>query len=154
MKTRVAILGAVTALVFVVLALEPSTAPERQTERPDAQASGATADPTRMPAAATVLLFADAREAESRCGCAEVIRIARGAGDVRGVTMREFNTRREEEQAKRYGVRVSPTVIIADANGMEQARFEGESGQVITELRTAIDALAQSSPAPKGGETR
>ena len=149
---RLMVLGVVAAGVFAVLWLKPSAAPE--VEGSGAQVRPATAEPDQSPAAVAVLLFADPREAESSCVCAEVIRLARGASEMAGVTTQEFDTRRRDARAERYGVRVSPTVIIAGKDGTEQTRFEGESDQVIARLRTAIDALAQRKPAPGVTQTR
>ena len=90
---------------------------------------------------ASLLLFADPREAESSCGCAEVIRLARSAGGAPSIGFREIDTRERQPESKRYGVRVSPTVIILDEDGIEMARFEGESPDVILKLREALSSL-------------
>ena len=149
---RLGIMSIVVIAIIAVLWLKLRDAPE--TGRTVAHTSPTIAERGQSVAAATVLLFADPREAESSCGCSEIIRIARSANDASGVTMREFDTRRRDEQAERHSVRVSPTVIIVGPDGAEQERFEGESGQVIARLRAAIDALSQHSPAPAGSEKR
>ena len=93
-----------------------------------------------------MLLFADPREAESSCGCGQIIRMVRAA-DVPGiVAVQEFDPRRETEAARVHAVRVNPTVIIARGDGAEQVRFEDESPDVIAGLRGALAALT-SGPA-------
>jgi len=129
---RVAILVVVAAALGGVLWMKSQATSE---DPPTAQAEPA------VGASTSVLLFADPREAEARCGCAEVIRLARGTGGVPGVVFREFDTREGTPEAKQYRVRVSPTVIITDAAGAEEARFEGESGDVIARLQGAVSSL-------------
>jgi len=104
------------------------------------------ADPARS---SSVLLFADPREADAKCGCAEVIRLARDAASVPGVVVREFDTRKGTAEAKQYSVRVSPTVIITDADGAERTRFEGESQDVITKLHGALTSLQDNASRDK-----
>jgi len=83
MTRKVVIFAVVLGAVIAVLALKTSPRDETSpTAAPVAPVAvqlqqGATA-PAR-----TVLLFADPREAESSCGCAEVIRIACAAGNSR-----------------------------------------------------------------------
>ncbi|UCF69046.1 MAG: hypothetical protein JSV80_07120 [Acidobacteriota bacterium] len=96
--------------------------------------------PAREPAH-RVLLFADPREADSPCGCGEMIRMVRAAGERQGIVVEEFDPAREEEQVERHQVRVSPTVIISGPEGEEQARFEGESADAVARLKRALEAL-------------
>lgn len=93
-----------------------------------------------------VMLFADPREANSSCGCAEVIRIARHASDIPDVAFQEFDPRTNQSAAQEHGVRVFPTVLIMAADGGERGRFEGEAPAVINDLRTAIASLEGASP--------
>ncbi|RME73710.1 MAG: hypothetical protein D6776_06530 [Planctomycetota bacterium] len=149
MNKKIAILAAVVVAVIAVLALK--------TSRPDEQSPTAAAVP---PAASeprgelatpahTVLLFADPREAESSCGCAEVVRIARAAGERPGVGFAEYDPRRADEQARRHRVRVSPTVLILGADGSEEERYEGESPAVVARLRYALGRLSDDGAATR-----
>ncbi|MCA9627080.1 MAG: hypothetical protein KC766_05425 [Myxococcales bacterium] len=144
---KVAILAAVAAAFGGVLWMKSQT--PTVTPPSGAQVGQSAEATTEKLTSTSVLLFADPREAEARCGCAEVISLARGVGNVTGVDFREFDTRKEAPEAKHYGVRVSPTVIITDADGVEKTRFEGESGAVIAELRGAVEAL---QPEPSAEE--
>ena len=133
--TVTAVLLAVAAVLFVKFqaAQGPATTP-------------ATSTPTgEQGSRATVLLFADPREAEESCGCAEVIRMVRDLQGVTGVTVREIDARRPGEEARRHGVRTSPAVLILDGAGNEESRFEGESPSAIAALREALDGLRRSS---------
>lgn len=139
MIKKTVILAVVVVAFCVVLWVKFRTSEQRvvgQTDR--ATASARRVEEARS---VSVLLFADPREANAECGCAEVIRLARNTGGVPGVFFREFDTRKGAAAAKRYGVRVSPTVIIADADDAETNRFEGESGDVIARLRAALNSL-------------
>jgi hypothetical protein len=94
------------------------------------------------------LLFADPREAESSCGCGQIIRMVRGANVPGIVAVQEFDPQRESEAARVHAVRVNPTVIIARRDGVEQVRFEGESPDVIAGLRGALAALTSGTAQP------
>ena len=98
-----------------------------------------------------VLLFADPREAESSCGCGQIIRMVREAGVAGVVAVREFDPQRDSEAARLHAVRVAPTVIVAGSDGVERQRFEGESAEVIADLRGALAALTSETaqPAPE-----
>ena len=143
MTRRLLVIAIVLGAVGVVLWLK-STATPPDTVRADAAVAVSSSNPDRV-VDTTVLLFADPREAEQSCGCAEIIRIARNAGDIPGVVVREIDTRQPGELARRHEARVSPTVIITDAAGRERIRFEGESVEVIEELKAALARLRTPS---------
>ena len=140
MKKRLLIVTVVLAAVAVVLWLkwenrhELSPAPSVAEKVSDEEGNGA-----------TVLLFADPREAEESCGCGEIIQMVRDLRGVSGVHFREIDTRSPSPDARQYGVRTSPVVIILDASGRERERFEGESSPTITSLLSALDTLHHSS---------
>jgi len=138
MKTRIAIVVGLATAIAAILWLKPSGS------TPGASPADRSESPAATPTA-TVVLVADPREAEASCGCAEVIRIARAAADVPGVRYEEIDPRSSQDTAQRYGVRVVPAVLIIDAAGAEQARFEGESSSVIAQLRDAVAALHVST---------
>ena len=145
MKKNFVISGIVALAILAVLwfkpALSPKSGPDEVTE-----ASKETV--------ASVLLFADLWEAEGNDECAEIIRIARSAGELPGVSMREFDTRQPGEQAQHFKVLVSPTVIITGPDGIEQTRLEGESSDIVEQLRTAVNALGNSASEQSGGQPR
>lgn len=102
-----------------------------------------------------VLLFADLDESGSSCGCGEVIRLARSAGGISGVSVEEFDTRADIAAAvTRIGVRVSPTVVLLGVDGAERWRFEGESPEVVDGLRDALATLQEDEHPMAGGATR
>lgn len=129
MKRRLFILGVVVAAVVGVVWLKQNRANPTGSE--DAKPGAHT----------SVLLFADPREADSSCGCGEVIRIARQANEFPGVAFQWFDPRKDSGAAKQHKVKASPTVLIVGADGTERGRFEGETSEVIDELRSAITAL-------------
>jgi hypothetical protein len=109
-------------------------------ESPSAPLEGSSAS-----AAASVLLFADASEAESSCGCGQIIRTVREARE-RGVVVREVSPDNPGDVAKRYKITVAPTVLMLDGNGEAMARHEGESKETVAAVVTDLDRLAK-----KGG---
>lgn len=140
MTKKLIITAVVVAGIGLVIWFKPAPpAPEPQTAAPASSELPATAT--------TVLLFADPREAESSCGCAEIIRLARSADAVEGVAFREIDSRQPDQAATQYAVRVSPTVLIVDTAGDVRHRFEGESRSVIDGLRTAINDLSATTAA-------
>lgn len=151
MIKRVSILAILALAITIVLWLKPHVARE-----PVALDTPFSSPPARSKSthATTVLLFADPREAEGSCGCAEIIRLVRDMSDVSGVVVREVDTRNPGEENRRYGVRVSPSVIILDAAGKEHDRFEGESGDTIEALRKVLVDLRRFSAAGARGESR
>ena len=139
MSRRVIVGSLVVVAIALVLWLKPRTSINGTPE---------VLDPALSTAAMQVLLFADLREAESSCGCGQIIRMVRKA-DVPGVVaVQEFDPQRESEAVRVHAVRVAPTVIIAGGDGVEQTRFEGESPDVIAGLRGALASLASGSAQP------
>ena len=151
MKKRLTILAAVAMAVTLVLWLKSRAAHEPAA--PNAPASSPTASAERA-RTSTVLLFADPREADKSCGCAEIIRLVRGVRDAPSVVVREIDTRHPGEDARRYGIRVSPSVVFVDAAGEEFARFEGESPAMIQALSAALDDLRRSPTSAASGGAR
>lgn len=83
-----------------------------------------------------VLLYADLGEIDEH-GCGDIIKAVRAAG-TRGIATRE----NDAALGKQHHVTIEPTVVILDADGKEQARFEGESDATIDAVRTALTKLA------------
>ncbi len=99
--------------------------------------SSLVAAPAKLPA---VLLVADLSEAESKCGCGEIIRAVRGAAE-NGIAVSEFTPDSKSELLKRYRVMTAPTVLILDRDGEVVSRYEGEEARTIDQLRAALAQL-------------
>ena len=89
-----------------------------------------------------VLLFADPREAESACGCGQIIRLVRSAAE-RGVPVQEVAPGDDAETTRAYRVTVNPTVIFLDQGGRVVARYEGEESDVIAAIRAGLERLPE-----------
>ena len=87
-----------------------------------------------------LILFADLREADSSCGCGEVIRTVREAAK-NGVPLHEVEPGSTDAMATRYALKTSPTVLLLGTDGTEQARFEGEVPDTIQGLRSRLQGL-------------
>jgi thioredoxin-like negative regulator of GroEL len=93
-------------------------------------------------AAPTVVLIADLSEANDPCTCGEIIRSVRSAAE-KGVLTKEIDPAKSPDVAASYGVRVAPAVLLLDPHGKEVRRFEGESTDMLTALRSALDPLTR-----------
>jgi hypothetical protein len=94
-------------------------------------------------AAPVVVLIADPAEAESSCGCGEIIRSVRAAA-TKGVSTREVAPGADPGLEKRYLVKVSPTVLFLESDGSLRARHEGEDADTLAAIRQDLDrALAE-----------
>lgn len=89
-----------------------------------------------------VLLFADPREAESACGCGQIIRLVRGAAE-RGAPVREVAPGEDPEMTRAHRVTVNPTVLFLDEGGRVVARPEGESADVMEAIRSGLESLPE-----------
>ena len=94
--------------------------------------SASEAPPRASSPAPRVLLYADLGEIDEH-GCGDIIKAVRTAG-TRGIATRE----NDAVLGKQHHVTIEPTVVILDADGKEQARFEGESDATIDAVRTAL----------------
>jgi hypothetical protein len=90
-----------------------------------------------------VMLFADPREAETSCGCAEIIRLARESKNGKNVSFEEVDIRKISDKYKKYKIMVSPTVIFLGQNDSVINRFQGEGSGVIKKLRHAIKQIVK-----------
>lgn len=131
---RVAILIVVVVAVAVVLGVK-----YRQQRQPSSGPAGRGIAAT-TPARASVLLFADLREAEGDDRCALIIRTVRSARQ-RGVAVTEYDAGSSPEVRKKYRVVVDPTVILLDVNGREIARHQGEDARTIAAIRADIERV-------------
>jgi hypothetical protein len=129
MKTLalIAILAAAAGLiVYKVSAGGEATAPTPQVAQ-------ATAGPR-------VLMYVDLGEINEEHGCGEIIHLVRDAA-THGVAIRE----NDDALGKAHRVTVSPTVVILDAQGQEEARYEGESQKTVDALRAHLSRLQANS---------
>lgn len=111
-----------------------------------ARGSRPIAGPSSTSAAApVVVLIADPAEAESSCGCGEVIRSVRAAS-AKGLSTREVAPGADSELERRYAVRVSPTVLFLRSDGSVRARHEGEDAQTVAAIHQDLDRALEERP--------
>jgi hypothetical protein len=96
-------------------------------------------------AAPVVVLIADPAEAESSCGCGDVIRSVRAAA-AKGVPTREVAPGADPGLEKRYDVKVSPTVLFLASDGAVRARHEGEDADTVASIRQDLDRAVAERP--------
>ncbi len=89
-------------------------------------------------AAPSVVLVADPREADSDCGCGQIIRRVREA-KARGVAVEVLGPR--DPAAARYGVAVVPTVLVLGGDGRVVVRREGESSETLAAVAADLVKL-------------
>ena len=89
----------------------------------------------------TLVLFADLREADTSCGCGEVIRMVREAAR-NGVPLHELEPGTADVLVQRHGLTTSPTVLVLGPDGREQARFTGEGADTLQGLRARLQGLS------------
>lgn len=119
------------ALALVVLAVIAIVAAKASSRG----AAGTAATMTRP----SVVLVADAREADSECGCGQIIRRVRAA-KAHGIAVEEVAPN-DIDAARRYGVTVVPAVIFLDAAGQVTARREGESPEILAAVSADLSRL-------------
>lgn len=88
-----------------------------------------------------LILFADLREADTSCGCGEVIRMVREAAR-NGVPLHELEPGTADVLVQRHGLTTSPTVLVLGPDGREQARFTGEGADTLQGLRARLQGLS------------
>ncbi|HEX4824306.1 MAG TPA: hypothetical protein VFV19_08315 [Candidatus Polarisedimenticolaceae bacterium] len=96
-------------------------------------------------AAPVVVLIADPAEAEESCGCGEIIRAVRAAA-AKGVSTREVAPGADLGLEKRYGVKVSPTVLFIGTDGTVRARHEGEDADTVDAIHQDLDRALAGRP--------
>lgn len=120
------------AVAFVVLAAGGIVAVKTMGQRP---ADAAVSAPGAMP---SIVLVADPREADTDCGCGQIIRRVREA-KARGVAVEELGP--ADPGVARYGVSVVPTVLVLGGDGRVVARREGESSETLAAITGDLTAL-------------
>ncbi len=121
-------LGAIGVVLAAGAVIAVKTARQRPAE------AGVTARATSP----SVVLIADPREADSECGCGQIIRRVREA-KARGVDVQEIGP--ADPAAARYVVTVTPTVLVLDADGHVVVRREGESSDALAAVSADLTAL-------------
>ena len=86
----------------------------------------------------SVVLVADPREADTDCGCGQIIRRVREA-KARGVDVLEIGP--ADPAAARYGVTVAPTVLFLGADGRVVTRRDGESSDAVAAISADLAQL-------------
>lgn len=120
------------AVAAVVVAAGGIIAVKTMRQRP---ADAAVAVAGTMP---SIVLVADPREADTDCGCGQIIRRVRQA-KARGVAVEELAP--ADPGVARYGVSVVPTVLVLGADGRVVARREGESSDVLAAITADLASL-------------
>lgn len=123
------------AVTAVVVAAGAIVAAKTMRQRP------AEAAATARSITPSVVLVADPREADSECGCGQIIRRVREA-KARGVDVLELGP--ADPGAARYAVAVVPTVLVLSADGRVVARREGESSEALAAITADLAALESS----------
>ncbi len=126
-------IGLVIVVVAVAAIIVVKAGSARTTSTPAQPAVTATAS------APAVVLVADLREADSDCGCGQLIRRVRAA-KAKGVAVEEV-TPDNAEAARRYGFTVVPTVVILGKDGKVVARHEGELGYTLAQIDADLTKL-------------
>lgn len=129
MNARTLAAIAVAAAAGAVIAVKAAR------QRPAEGAMAPTAPSRSTP---SVVLVADLREADSDCGCGQIIRRVREA-KARGVDVREIGS--SDPAASPYGVTVAPTVLVLGSDGRVLSRREGESSEVLAAISTDLARL-------------
>lgn len=96
----------------------------------------AATDAATVTDAPRVVLVADPREAESSCGCGEIIRMVRSAR-TRGVAVTEVAP--GSSRSREYHATVNPTVLFLDGAGAVVTRYEGEAPDTIAQLEARLE---------------
>ena len=148
-SVRIAIIAIVVIAIAAIVVSKYRDRPESPTpavtaspaEAPNAAPAAA---PSTAPAAvrASVLLFADLREAdEEKDRCGIIIRAVR-ATRQHGVNVAEYDSGASPDVRKQHRVVVEPTVIVLDASGREVARHEGEDDTTMQAIRAEMARLS------------
>lgn len=129
-------LAVVVVAVIGVIAVKRSS---RMTATPVATAAAAPAAAAVSARRPAVVLVADAREANSECGCGKIIRRVRVA-KAQGVAVEELAAD-DADVGRKYGVTVVPSVVFLGPDGQVLARHEGESEATLSAISADLAKL-------------
>ena len=90
----------------------------------------------------SVILVADMREADTECGCGQIIRRVQAA-KAHGIDVKVVAPD-DAEAGRRYGVTVVPTVVFLDSQGQVVARREGESSETLAAVTADLARLEEA----------
>ncbi len=127
-----------TALAMAVLAAALATVGWRESQRRASPASSPSPGTATTP---QVVLFVDPSEEGEAGGCGAIIHTVRAAAK-RGVVTEEVDAREPGERATHYRLLVAPAVLVLDASGREQRRFEGEAPATVKAISDEMDKLS------------
>lgn len=132
------------ALAVVVLAVAGIIAVKvgSRTGAPPAPPASTSAQVEASAPRPSVVLVADMREADTECGCGQIIRRVRAA-KARGVVVTEVAPD-DPAAGRRYGVTVVPSVVFLGPKGQVIARREGESSETMAAVETDLARLEES----------
>ena len=132
------------ALALVVLAVVGIIAVKAgsRAESPPAGPAGGEIHAAAQAGRPAVVLVADMREADTECGCGQIIRRVRAA-KAHGVVVKEVAPD-DAEAGRRYGVTVVPTVVFLDPQGHVVARREGESSETMAAVAADLARLEET----------
>jgi hypothetical protein len=132
---RIALAMVVVAVVGII-AVKMSSRTTATSPAAVAAIPAAAASPASRPA---VVLVADAREADSDCGCGKIIRRVRAA-KAQGVVVEELSPD-NADAGRKYGVTVVPSVVFLGPDGQIVARREGESEETLAAVSADLAKL-------------
>lgn len=89
-----------------------------------------------------VLLVATHEEAVSPTRCGDIVRLVRAAAQ-RGVDVKELTPDSNSHLLSRYRVLTTPTVLVFGPEGTVRSRYEGETEETLTALRSEIQQMIQ-----------
>jgi hypothetical protein len=127
------------ALALVVAAVVGIIAVKMSARTTATSPAAVAAIPTVGAVSARVVLVADAREADSECGCGKIIRRVRAA-KAQGVAVEELAPD-NVDAGRRYGVTVVPSVVFLAPNGQVVSRREGESDETLAAVSAELAKL-------------
>ena len=124
---------------ILVLAAAAAIVAWREAARPYV---GDSATPAAKP---RVVLFADLSEENEEAGCGAIIRAVRDVAK-RGVATEEIDAREPGDDAKKYRLLIAPAIIIFNADGREQRRFEGEASDTVRAIAAELRRVFPPKP--------
>ena len=132
--------AAVAAVAAGIVTFKQSENANAATGKPAAVVRQSSPAALKAQTGTSVLLVADPGEAEASCGCGQIIRLVRAAGQ-NGVLLKEIAPGASPEFAQRYKFVVAPTVLILDARGEVLKRYEGEGSDTIKAMQEQLALL-------------
>ncbi len=134
-------LAIVVVAVIGIIAVKMSSRTPGSPVAPVAAVGSVTQSGPSRPA---VVLVADSREADTECGCGQIIRRVRAA-KAAGVAVEELAPD-NADAGRKYGVTVVPTVVFLGPDGQVVARREGESEAIVAAISADLSKLEGSRP--------